>query len=35
MSDAIIFVVGMGVGVVVTSITLIVALMTDYIRENR
>lgn len=35
MSDAIIFVVGIGVGTVISSVTMLVALMTDYIRENK
>lgn len=35
MNDAIIFVVGIGVGVVISSVAMLVALMTDYIRENK
>lgn len=35
MNDAIIFVVGIGVGTVISSVAMLVALMTDYIRENK
>ena len=33
MGDAIIFVVGIGVGVIISSIAMIVALATDYMRR--
>lgn len=33
MSEAIIFVVGIGFGVIISSIAMVVALATDYIRE--
>ena len=33
MGDAIIFVVGIGVGVIISSVAMIVALATDYMRR--
>lgn len=35
MSEAITFVTGIGVGTVITSVALLVAMMTDEIRENQ
>ena len=34
MNDAIIFVVGIGVGVIISSVAMIVALATDYMRRS-